>query len=238
MTSTHEVNIASSSAATGCCSTIKVMVVTQDATSERVVQALLERTSRLLAHPLAMALYRQDQRSLPLERSLINLLQGDEGEKLLVLPWHVSLSGATLIETAQHALAGTAHETVVKRRLSLRRRSTSGLASFGPFEGIRNLEEDLDRLIAFSPGWHHEGTWLGAGTRSVLLPCHEHAGYHASIATQQQLLSMMQAVEAALLPSRSISASLRTDGEVTVSYLVRRVSDLVMLHAATAYPAE
>lgn len=232
MTSTYHVNPLSSSAAIGCASTITVMVLTQDASSEQVGQALLDRTSRLLAHPLPVVLSTRDPSSLPLERSLINVLQGDEGEKCLVLPWLVTRSAQNLIETAKHALALMTHETIDERNPLLHRRSASGLASFGSWDGIRNPEEALDRLIAISPGWHRQATWLRAGTRSVLLPCIEQTVPPPSITTQQQLASLRQAVEGVLLHNSSLTVSLRRDGEKTVSYLVRWVADLVMLLAS------
>jgi len=233
MTSTHQVNTLSSSAATGCGSTITIMVITQDAPSEQVVRALLDRTSHLLTHPLAVALYRQGQSSLPLERFLANLLQSDDGEKCLMLPWHVSLSTASLIETAKHALALATHEEVEERSVLPRRHSTSGLASFGSWDGVRNPEDALDRLIALSPGWHRQATWLGAGTRSVLLPCIEQTVPQTSVPIQQ-LTSMMQAIEGALLHESSITASLRTDGAITTGYLTRLVSDFVMVLTSTS----
>jgi hypothetical protein len=198
-----------------------------------VVQALLDRTSRLLTHPLAVALYRQDRSSLPFERFLVNLLQGDDGEKCLVLPWQVSLSTAILVEAAKHALALATQETVQKRSQPTRR-SASGLASFGSWDGIRNPEEALDRLIPFFPGWQRQTTLLEAGTRSVLLPCIEQMVQQHSDTLQQQLTLMRQAVEGALLHESSLTASLRTDGAITIDSLTWMISDFIMVLTSTS----
>jgi len=149
-----------------------IVSVVRERTSAQLVQALFERVSRLLKESLCLAIYQEGQAAAPLEDYLTDLLQGN-GKSMLILPWSVPPRTAPLIDAAKVALGCITHEAVEERCLSPLQHSASELTSFGPWDGVRNPADALDRLLASYPGWSRQGTWLSSGTCTVLLPCND-----------------------------------------------------------------
>lgn len=205
--------------------TLTVVALVRDATSEELVTALIERASQLLARPLALEFYSQNQQSLLLEEYLADLSQDDDVERVLLLPWYTHLNSECLVEAAKNALA--THQDIKQWNQEPRRHYAQELSSLESWIGVRNPQEALDRFIAFYPGWHRQTTCLSVGTKHLLLPCTEHSMSIVPVLEEWQMLAMVQSIVAVLLNDLSVVAPLRYKGEIMVRYLSCLICDLV-----------
>lgn len=215
----------------------KVIIMTHDGIGGELVQALLERASRILARSLPVESCQLDHHpAASLEKHVISLFQREEAHRFLVLPWGIPLSPAHLIEVMKTALKTTTGQDVESHCQDVPRQYAQGGSSLGPWDGVRNPAEAFDRLMAISPGWHWQVTRLRAGGRQVVVPCPQKGETGEARPESQQVPVFMQSLMAVLLPHDAVTLPLRHDGELTASYLSRFLCDLVTLLTSPTQP--